>query len=113
MSARVLISILGSRFYAFKDNCHNRISQAGEVIIAVPVAIRKDPRGYYLIHRAKEAVGRDGNRNVGPKNARFLAFPQHSFNHIKIFHQKIMRKLAKKLGTMPEFGLEDNSQAAV
>ena len=85
-----VISRLGSRFYAFKDNRHNRICQAGEVIIAVPVAIGKDPRSYYLIHRAKEAMGGNGDGNIGAENSGFLAFTQNAFDYVKIFHQKVV-----------------------
>src|ERR1051325_2713513 len=113
ISARVLISILGSRFYAFKDNRHDRLGQTGKVIIAVPVAIGKDPRGYYLIHGSEEAMGRNGDRNIGPKDAGFLAFAQDSFDYVKVFNQQAMGKLAQKLGAMPKFSLENDGQAAV
>ncbi len=58
-------------------------------------------------------MGRDSDGNIGAKHAGFLAFAQDAFDHVKIFHQKIMRKLAKELGAMPQFSLEDDGQAAV
>jgi hypothetical protein len=83
------------------------------VIIAVSVAIRKDPCGYYLIHGAEEAMGGNGNGNVSPENAGFLAFTQDAFDYIKVFHQKVMRELAKELGAMPKLSLEHNGQTAI
>ncbi len=44
------------------------------------------------------------------KDAGFLAFTQNAFDYVKVFHQKVMRKLAKKLRAMPEFSLEDDGQ---
>src|SRR6185369_11886953 len=76
MSARVLISILRACFHPFKDNADDRIRQAGEVIVAVTVAVREDPCSYYLIDSAKEAMRRDGNRHLCPENAGLLAFSQ-------------------------------------
>jgi hypothetical protein len=83
------------------------------MIVAITVAVRKDPRSYYLIHGSKEAMGSYGDGDIGAKNAGLLAFTQNAFNHVKVFHQKVMRKLAKKLGAVAQFGLENNGQAAV
>ena len=46
-------------------------------------------------------MGRDGDGNIGAENAGFLAFAQHAFDDIKIFHQQVVRKLAQKLGAVP------------
>ena len=58
-------------------------------------------------------MGRDGDGDIGAENAGFLAFAQNAFDHVKIFHQQVMGKLAKKLGAVPQFSLENNGQAAV
>src|SRR5437660_1755975 len=101
MSTRVLVSILRARFHPFKDDRHNRIGQAGEVIIAIPVAVGKDPSGNYLINSAEEAMGRDGDGDVGTEHASLLAFAQDALNDVKILHQQVMRKLAEELGAVP------------
>src|SRR5579859_2154089 len=90
MSARVLISILRARFHPFEHNGHHRIGQAGEVIVAITVAFREDPRGYYLIHRAEEAMRRDGDGNIRAEHAGLLAFVQHTLDHVKVFHQQVV-----------------------
>src|SRR5215471_7867584 len=54
-----------------------------------------------------------GYGDVGAKQAGFLAFPHHTFNQIKILHQKVVRKLAQELEAVPQFGLEYDGQVAV
>ena len=60
------------------------------MIIPVPVTIGKDPCCYYLIHRAEEAMGGNGNRYIGTKNAGLLAFTQDALDYVKVFHQKVV-----------------------
>src|SRR5579859_1131248 len=113
MSARVLISILRARFHPLKYDSDHGIGQAGEVIVAVAVAFRKDPRCDDLIHGAKETMRRNGHRKIRAEHARFLALAQHAFDYVKIFHQQVVGKLPQKLGAVPQLGLEDDCQTAV
>src|SRR5262249_38304651 len=75
--------------------------------------VRKDPRGYYLIDGAKEAMCRDRQRNIGAEDSCLLAFAQDAFDYVKVFHQEIVGKLAEKLRTVSQLGLKNNRQAAV
>src|SRR3954452_1319375 len=114
MSARVRISImLRACFHSLEDNADNRIGQAGEVIVAITVAVGEDPRGYDLIHGAEEAMRRDGDGDFCPENAGLLAFAQNALDYVKIFHQQIVGELAKKFRAVPQLRLKNNGQAAV
>src|SRR5262249_43584037 len=88
-------------FHSFEDNGHNGIRQTGEMVITLPLAVREDPRGYYLIDSAKEAMCGDGYGDVISEHSTLLAFAQHVLNHVKILYQQVVRELTQKLGAVP------------
>lgn len=83
------------------------------IIIAPVLALGQDPRGYYLIHGAEEAMCCNGYGNVRPENARGLPFAQDPFYQIKVFPHQIVGELTQKFGTVPQLGLEHDGQVAI
>lgn len=81
-------------------------------MVTITLAVCEDPRGHDLIQRPEKTMSCHGDRYVGAENSFFLTFPQHSLDQIKVFHQQVVRELAKELEAVSKLGLKHDGQIA-